>query len=274
MYGYDYMYGPSSSVSVLAFILSLLAFIAAIVVTVVLYKKFIAIDDPTRLPGTKRDWGSFFRFEHLIIENILKVLYLFIACLIAFECAATVLSSLPSIIVAPGQVIGGVILCMIAFIVLEVINRLWFEFALLIVLIWKNTSALRKASMGDDPTMPSSDSAAPSGKGPSGYTVPPVSQFVSQIQHGPAPQPPYSYDPASHSQPSSMTGSRPESYVSHHVNDSVVSSEHSQKNISSKLSPTPTMSISSSDSPWTCQACGAFNKSGDFCAQCGTRRNV
>ena len=29
----------------------------------------------------------------------------------------------------------------------------------------------------------------------------------------------------------------------------------------------------SHNAAWTCPSCGAFNKSGSFCAQCGTRRN-
>ena len=48
------------------------------------YKKFIAVDNIHKSPGLKRDWGPFFRFEHLIIENILKVLYIFVSMLDRF----------------------------------------------------------------------------------------------------------------------------------------------------------------------------------------------
>ena len=73
----------------------------------------------------------------LLFENILKVLYIFAACLIAFECAASIITSLFSIMYDPGAAFAGIIVMLIVCVVLEVINRLWFEFSLLTVLIWK-----------------------------------------------------------------------------------------------------------------------------------------
>lgn len=73
-------------------VLSVIAFIAAIVVTVLLYMKYIS-EGKVTTQATKHDWGPFFRFESLIIEKILKVLYLFTTCLIAFEAIASIIAS-------------------------------------------------------------------------------------------------------------------------------------------------------------------------------------
>ena len=108
MYGYGYGYNAFANTLGTGLVLGFIAFVAAIVVTVLLYRKFIASANVHKLPGVKHDWGPFFRFEHLIIENILKVLYIFAACLIAFECAASIITSLLSTCV-----------------VLAVYNRLW-----------------------------------------------------------------------------------------------------------------------------------------------------
>ena len=125
-------------------VLSVIAFIAAIVVTVLLYMKYIS-EGKVTTQATKHDWGPFFRFESLIIEKILKVLYLFTTCLIAFEAIASVIASFTIIVYAPGMAITGIITILIVCALLELLNRLGFEFTLMIVLIWKNTSDIRKA---------------------------------------------------------------------------------------------------------------------------------
>ena len=124
-------------------VLSVIAFIAAIVVTVLLYMKYIS-EGKVTTQATKHDWGPFFRFESLIIEKILKVLYLFTTCLIAFEAIASVIASFTIIVYAPGMAITGIITILIVCALLELLNRLGFEFTLMIVLIWKNTSDIRK----------------------------------------------------------------------------------------------------------------------------------
>lgn len=139
MYGsYAYGYGGYNGLIATASIgllLGFVAFVAAIVVTVLFYKKYIAVDNIHKVQPSQalkhHDWGPFFRFEHLIVENILKVLYIFFASLIAFESAAGILSSLMGIFSDPGAVFFSIIFILIICVVLEVVTRLWFEFSLL-----------------------------------------------------------------------------------------------------------------------------------------------
>ena len=95
-------------------VLSVIAFIAAIVVTVLLYMKYIS-EGKVTTQATKHDWGPFFRFEASsdLFEKILKVLYLFTTCLIAFEAIASVIASFTIIVYAPGMAITGIITILI-----------------------------------------------------------------------------------------------------------------------------------------------------------------
>lgn len=290
MYGsYGYGYSAMANTVGVGLVLGFIAFVAAIVVTVLFYRKFIAVDNIRKVPGLKHDWGPFFRFEHLIIENILKVLYIFVACLIAFESAASIITSLFSIMYDPGASIAGIIAILIVCVVLEVLNRLWFEFALLTVLIWKNTSAIRKsvASNGYDQINSYTQSsqsygaqggyAAPSSQG--NQPQPPIGgQPFASSQQPTAPVAGTAHNVQSTSTVSASSGAPTAPYQPNQA--SPVQADH--QNISSSAVSTPASSQSGAipaDAPtshntaWTCPSCGAFNKSGSFCAQCGTRRN-
>ncbi len=187
-------FGPFSIFMVLGFI----AFVAAIVVTVLLYRRFVS--EGTSSVSGKRDWRPFFRFETLLIDKILKALYIFVASLIAFESAAGMIASLCLIIVNPIGALFGIILIAIVCIVFEVLNRLAFEQTMLLILIWRNSAELRNGLVGgsqDNETASKENINIPSSSGP--------------------------------------------------------------------VFPTESMG-------WHCDVCGAYNKSGAFCAQCGKRR--
>lgn len=249
---YGYGYSTMANTVGIGLVLGFIAFVAAIVVTVLFYKKFIAVDNIHKSPGLKRDWGHFFRFEHLIIENILKVLYIFAACLIAFECAASIITSLFTIMYDPGAAFAGILIMLIVCIVLEVLNRLWFEFALLTVLIWKNTSAIRKSVSGqqDDAQTGSFGHSSPSPYAPQGgYSVPTAHNAQQQT----------STPTQSFNSPAQASVTQPQ--------------PASQDTFNGASAPNPPVASSHShNEAWTCPSCGAFNKSGSFCAQCGTRR--
>ena len=68
-YGYGYGHNAFANTLGTGLVLGFIAFVAAIVVTVLLYRKFIASANVHILPGVKHDWGPFFRFEHLIIRK-------------------------------------------------------------------------------------------------------------------------------------------------------------------------------------------------------------
>lgn len=288
MYGMYGSYGSVATQAGVGLVLAFIAFIAAIVVTVIFYRKFISVDNVYKTPGVKGDWGPFFRFEHLIIENILKVLYIFTASLIAFECAASIITSFFAFMYDAGAAFGGIIFFLILFVVLEIINRLWFEFSLLTVLIWKNTSAIRKSVAADDtssnaggynpfnPVIPQPGNASQNAQSTNSGT-----SFASGVSSAQAGSPSVSAQPT---QPVAQPA-QPVAQPTQPVSASAVSSQPSAASQVSTQNATVQAPVSPSDASqaapvshshnaaWTCPSCGAFNKSGSFCAQCGTRRN-
>ena len=126
--------------------LSVIAFIASIVLTVILYRKFITPDSVRKItPGTS-GWATFFRFDHLLVENILKALYMFFAIYTALQGIALLLGfpALPSVHFDFGWIVMWIFIVIISVIIFEVLLRISFEFSLLTILIWKNTTAIRK----------------------------------------------------------------------------------------------------------------------------------
>lgn len=255
MYGsYAYGYGGYNGLIATASIgllLGFVAFVAAIVVTVLFYKKYIAVDNIHKVQPSQalkhHDWGPFFRFEHLIVENILKVLYIFFASLIAFESAAGILSSLMGIFSDPGAVFFSIIFILIICVVLEVVTRLWFEFSLLTVLIWKNTSAIRKSVSKGEPE------SAPNASAPGA----PVGGYASQQ---PSQQQPVNYQQYAPAQPVTMSQSDFSTQPIHPSDDGASAVQPASV-------PAPTQS-----GEWTCSHCGAVNKAGSFCGQCGQEK--
>ena len=288
MYGMYGSYGSVATQAGVGLVLAFIAFIAAIVVTVIFYRKFISVDNVYKTPGVKGDWGPFFRFEHLIIENILKVLYIFTASLIAFECAASIITSFFGFMYDAGAAFGGIIFFLILFVVLEIINRLWFEFSLLTVLIWKNTSAIRKSVAADDtssnaggfnpfnPVIPQPGNASQTAQNTNAGTS--FASGVSSTQAG---------SPSASAQPTQPVAqpAQPVAQPTQPVSASAVPSQPSaasqvpaqNASVQAPASPSDASQAApvshSHNAAWTCPSCGAFNKSGSFCAQCGTRRN-
>ncbi len=182
MYGYGNGISNVQSSAILGsfgifMVLGFIGFVAAIVVTVLLYRKFVS-DGTPRVSG-KRDWRPFFRFETLLIDKILKAFYIFTSCLIAFESVAAIVAGLCSFIANPLGALIGIVLIAFGCVALEVLNRLGFEQTMLMILVWRNTSDLRKGLVGDRsygnvPSQPMgnpavSGSASPAGASPSGY---------------------------------------------------------------------------------------------------------
>lgn len=137
--------------------LTLAAFIAAVVLTVLGYRKYAM--EPRQAAASidkNRELGRFLRFETMLIEKILIVLYLFTALFVALEGCAAVLTELTSLFSSGshigyvvGPVVGGIIFTAAIVVVLEVAARLGFELIMVIVKICRNTAALRKAAEKD-----------------------------------------------------------------------------------------------------------------------------
>lgn len=166
-YGYDanpfgQLVNFGSAFGVLMFI----ALVAAIVLTVMGYKRFVSDKNELHLSyKDKKSWGPFLRFDILLIDKILKALYMFNALLVLFGCAAGALSSLSFGFGAfLGALVGMIILC----IVLELLLRVGYEFVMLNVMIARNTSDIRRKLFSDAPTKP----AAPASPAPEAPVAP------------------------------------------------------------------------------------------------------
>ncbi len=166
MYNYDMydsgLYGAGAIAGALT-LLSFVAFVAAIVVTVLFYRKFIATGKPVKQATGKRDWGPFFRFDSLIIEKLLEALYIFTSAFILFEGAAFIISSFFGIVSGPEAIIGiliAIVTAVITVFFFELFNRLAFEWTMMIVLICKNTTIIRKKLTGDATPNPFDDTPA------------------------------------------------------------------------------------------------------------------
>lgn len=131
-------------------ILMLIAFVASIVVTVMLYSRYAANRGESVINlSDRRTWGPFLRFDTLLIERILKVFYIFLATFSAFSYVAIALSSFAGGFgVGLGMLIGG----LITLIVSELVLRVAFESMMLRVIIARNTSEIsRQLGSGETP---------------------------------------------------------------------------------------------------------------------------
>ena len=140
--------------------LSFIAFVAAIVCAVLLYRKYVSTHEAHRPTGAKHDFGPFLRFEKFWTEKILIALFLYNMCLIAFESAAAVVSLLFVIAYSPAGVLLGFVVVVLFFVVSEVLNRLFYEFVMLIVKMWRNTQEIRNCLEGNASASPARPFAA------------------------------------------------------------------------------------------------------------------
>lgn len=150
MYGYGYGYNnygygsPSFGVGAAGGIfVTLLAigFIAAIVLAVVVYRKYAS--DGNEQPLSLKDkstWGPFLRFDKLVIDKILRALYIFCAIFTAFFFLALVLASLADGIAV---FLITLIMCAILCLIIELLERVSFESVMLSVIITHNTSDIK-----------------------------------------------------------------------------------------------------------------------------------
>lgn len=206
--------------------LSFVAFVAAIVCAVLLYRKYVsAPGTPRTAPGAKRDFGPFLRFERFWSEKILIALFIYNMCLIAFESVAAAVSLLFMIAFSPAGVLLGLVVVALVFAVSEVLNRLFYEFVMLIVKMWRNTQDIRDRLEKVRPAVPS----VPGGAG--------------RAEASP--------------EDSSARAARPSAPAA-----------------AQPAAPAPAVpSGSPAEQAWVCPSCGAHNRQGVFCAQCGKRRS-
>ena len=245
-YGYnsnpfDQLLGFGSAFGVLMFI----AFIAAIVLTVMGYKRFISDKNELHLSfKDKESWGPFLRFDILLIDKILKALYIFSALLVLFGCAAGALSSLSFGFGAfLASLVGMALLC----ILLEILLRVGYEFAMLNVMIARNTSDIRRKLFSDASSAPATPAPAPT---PSPAPVAPVAP-------APAPEAPVA------SAPEPVPTPEPDAFE---TAPTTVLDRSNQ----APADPAPVAPTEVAPKASFCPNCGAPVEPGDhFCGECG-----
>ncbi|MCR4870938.1 MAG: DUF4282 domain-containing protein [Atopobiaceae bacterium] len=129
--------------------LMLVAFIASIVLTIIGYKRFVgSASSKLRIdPRDQRTWGPFLNFDTLIIDRVIKVLYMFNAIFLAL---ATVVGVIAALFAGFEEFLLGIIGGAIALAAGELLLRLFYELVMMTVVIARNTSAIKRELCKDE----------------------------------------------------------------------------------------------------------------------------
>lgn len=155
--------------------LSVLGFIAIVVLTIVGYVKFIGKNADRSSKGAR-----FFHFDHFYIEKILKAVYLFsVVCItvaaVITPLSAAVAASAFSYYFDFGEVVGaffaGLFAGVLIFLIGQFLCRICFEYSLMFVRLVTDARAIRTAVAGDpvggsQPVPPMGGAQAPVGQQP------------------------------------------------------------------------------------------------------------
>ena len=135
--GYDYGYGSlgssasSSAPGVGALIWIIVALLAALVGCFLVY--FLFVNKDKKLENKKLAWlRDFLRFDKMLVETVLKVLYIFIVIAITLVPFAFVTSF--------GSFIGVLLFIIFG----NIFIRIGYELAMIKIMIWKNTTEIKK----------------------------------------------------------------------------------------------------------------------------------
>lgn len=129
--------------------LMLVAFIASIVLTVIGYKRFV-IGSDSKLnidPRDQRTWGPFLNFDTLIIDRVIKALYMFNAIFLAL---ATVVGVIAALFAGFEEFLLAVLVGAILLAVGELLLRLFYELVMMTVVVARNTSAIKRELCKDE----------------------------------------------------------------------------------------------------------------------------
>lgn len=148
----------SAAAEVTFVVLMIVGFVVAIVGTVLIYQKYIGAHSgaPMREAWS---WRTFWRFDKLLIEPILKVLYIFNALFAAFATIALIIAT------GVGSGVGGFFLMLLIGAILcffqEVVLRICYELLMLVILIRRDANDIRFAVCGGAtaPTAPAVEAA-------------------------------------------------------------------------------------------------------------------
>ena len=184
---YGTTYAHSAGMSVVA-ILIVIAFIAAIIVAVLGYKKYVTGPDEARINiKDQATWGPFLRFDSLLIDKIVKALYLFNALFIAFAYVAVVIGSIYD---GFGAFLGTLIFGFLALVVVELLVRVLHESIMLSVIVARNTSDIKRMMGGPQaggdvlPPMPVAPQPGPAPYAPAPAPAPTYSDSPFPMSYG------------------------------------------------------------------------------------------
>lgn len=278
--GYGYGYGAGAGVTA---VLVVIALIAAIIVAVMGYKKYAVDPTEERMNINDRStWGPFLRFDTLLIDKIVKALYIFNALFVAFVYIAVLIGSLFN-----GNGFGAFLATLIfgglACLVIELLVRVFHESIMLAVIVARNTSDIKRmmgasgSGAGSLPTpVKPQPGPVPPAPAPSytGYPVPPTApipprDFVAPIVPV-APVKPVQPAPVV---PAEVTPvSEPDSDVV--VVETVAEAapaQPEQTQDTASVTPVPTEGVEQSATR-ICPNCGAvISATAHFCIVCGTK---
>lgn len=173
--------------------LMLVAFIASIVLTVIGYKRFVgSASSKLRIdPRDQRTWGPFLNFDTLIIDRVIKALYMFNAIFLAL---ATVVGVVAALFAGFEEFLLAIIGGALALAAGELLLRLFYELVMMTVVIARNTSAIKrelcKDEIADEDGISSLTPAPAPVEAVYTYVPPaPVSTPAPAPEPGPAPEP-------------------------------------------------------------------------------------
>lgn len=146
MYTYDYNFNPFFG-SAWLYIIALVVFV---IIAVVFYARYIG-----GAPKRKSRLGRFFNFDYFYIERILKTFYMVLAVFVTIMCIFTPFGILISVSYFSdfgagfGAFLVSIIGVIIAFLILQFILRIGFEWMMMFIRLVVDTRAIRNSVSGD-----------------------------------------------------------------------------------------------------------------------------
>lgn len=233
--------------------LMLVAFIASIVLTVIGYKRFVGITPTLRIdPKDQRTWGPFLNFDTLIIDKVLKALYMFNAIFLALAIVVLAIAALSE---GFGAFVAALIGGAIAIVILELLLRLGYELIMMQVVIARNTSEIKRHLVGGEEA--DADGISPLSTEPA-YVAAPAPVAPSAPAYAPAPAPAAPAPaPVPAPVPVPAPAPAPEPVPAPEPELAPEAAPEAEPEVSAQL---------------TCPVCGAPINAGDkFCAVCGAK---
>ena len=120
---------PSTSISSSAGIWAIVALVVAFIGGILLYFLFTSKQNEGKYAGFVAWLHSFLRFDKMMIEALIKIIYLILALYVTLVSFAAISSSFLSFIMI---LVGG-----------NILIRIIFEFMLLGIQLWKNTVEIK-----------------------------------------------------------------------------------------------------------------------------------